>query len=221
MKNLLLLFLVSFALFWVGCEKEEFVEIQEDAVTHNSAKASKNSTRVRAATQSELEKVKGEQEECCTVKNYLRHQLIGDRCNGTLEVTFLVIPSDLDDSPTQNGQVQIRADFTNSIFAIPLEVCEQVSSTTTAFFVTVPYDPSVISCPYDVSYELTIFGIDDDNVLTQCDNSNGQRVLSDNIASELDPSYVEGNDCFVCGVVDNPQLGEPDCYDDFGNPIPC
>ena len=43
MKNLLLLFLVSFALFWVGCEKEELVNLKETTPRHINLNVSSTS----------------------------------------------------------------------------------------------------------------------------------------------------------------------------------
>ena len=221
MKNLLLLFVLGFALFWVGCEKEAMIQLEGKLTIVAKQEPQLLNPSVRVATAEDLEQFGTEDPaECCTVVDYIRY---GENASGT-EITFdlIVVPSELDESDPNDPQAYIDVRFNNGgnfayLANFTTEVCDpNPNSVQTAYVLSYAMSKQQFSCPWILDTKVRLAGVNSMDQYVECTSREFRGYLSE----FFDPEYVQGERCEADGVSTGGP-GSSDCYDDNGNPIPC
>ena len=155
MKNLLLLFLVSFTLFWVGCEKEE-IQIQPEKTVKSEAD---DTALSRSAS-----------DECCDAGfvgfNYGPANVSGG-FNVYVQFNDIKLASESAGSSFARLRIFINEDFMNPYFnqlVFDVPACGGVESFTEAISID-----EIQGCPYKVTARVEVFTIDDLGNSSLCD----------------------------------------------------
>ena len=213
MKNLLLLFFLGFALFWVGCEKEEITSFQKS-----------KTSLVKKIEPSEIGKIRLEkipshnnsvefrsENVCCRVFDDLIFQdFTSSSTNPHVRVTFYFVGSELDGSANRNPRVDFDFYVNGSFIGDGFSEVEDYHCSPdepTAWYIRADISTEDFSggCPYSVRVDVRLSGVNEGNEFVEC-----ERKTLRGDASEF--FLPEGQ---ACGVTHGP------CYDYEGNPVYC
>ena len=211
MKNLLVLFLVSFALFWVGCEKEE-MGIHEIGSSQNISTAYSEGSwsEADATALTNLLATKENELSCCQFIGSNEYESTGVPGQANIN-TFFITPEDNPSPAATNSNRVVTRLFLNGVLFNSSDYSQpglvgDVNDPERFAWDMVQEDFPYGGCPYNVRVEYELYEVSDGNEYVECEKYSYDTNVKYIVDPNSEPCPLE-------------EAGP--CFDDFGNPIRC